>query len=232
MRDIKDLQKKIKLKFNNLGLLEQATAHRSYLNEAAGKEINSNERLEFLGDTVLSLIISDWLFEKFPQYPEGQLTNLRSNIVRTSALAQIAQKLNIGDYLLLSRGERDSNGSQNPSILADAMEAVIGSIYLDQGIEPTQKFIKENFTHLVEEITISGQLKDAKSLLQEKLQAEAKQTPIYKTLEENGPDHDKIFTVGVYAGDELLAKGQGKSKQLAQESAAKKAFEKFSRFSV
>lgn len=223
MKNLEILEKTLGIKFKNPKLLAQALVHRSYLNEVTGRGIRSNERLELLGDSVLSFIISEWLFKKFPTYPEGELTNLRSNIVRTSSLAQIAQKLKLGNYLLLSRGEQESGGAQNPSILADTLEAVIGAIYLDQGIEVIQNFVKEKFTPLIEEITKRGELKDAKSILQEKLQEEIKETPVYKTLKEEGPDHDKIFTVGVYIQGKLLAKGKGKSKQMAEEEAAKVA---------
>jgi len=219
------LEKKLKLKFINPQLLAQALVHRSYLNEAQQKT-GSNERLEFLGDAILSFVISDWLFQKFPHYPEGELTNLRSNIVRTSALAQIARELELGDYLLLSKGEKELGGNQNPSLLADTLEAVIGAIYLDQGVDQVRRFIREKFSSLVTKITQKGEFKDAKSLLQEKLQAEFKQTPIYKTLDEEGPDHNKIFTVGVYLQRKLLAQGKGKSKQEAEEAAAKAALER------
>lgn len=220
------LEKKLGIKFKNPKLLAQALVHRSYLNEVSDPRIRSNERLEFLGDSILSFLISEWFFKEFSDYPEGALTNLRSNIVRTSSLAQIAQKLKVGEYLLLSKGEEESGGAQNPAILADTLEAVIGAIYLDQGIKVTKNFIKEKFTPLIKEVIKKGELKDAKSLLQEKVQEELKQTPIYKTLKEEGPDHDKTFTVGVYAQGKLLAKEEGKSKQEAEEQAARTALEK------
>ncbi|MFC1727219.1 ribonuclease III [Patescibacteria group bacterium] len=221
---LKNLEKKLGLKFKNPELLAQALVHRSYLNEATGKGISSNERLEFLGDAVLELVISQWLYNDLPHYPEGVLTNLRSNIVRTSSLAKISQDLEIGSDLLLSKGEKDSQGHQNPSILADTLEAIIGAIFLDQGIKPAQDFIKNKFGPLVKDVTQKGEFKDAKSRLQEKVQAQQKMTPIYQTIEEDGPDHDKVFTVGVYVDQNLLAKGKGKSKQLAEEAAAQEAF--------
>lgn len=224
-KNLDNLEKNLGIKFNNPKLLAQALVHRSYLNEVTDQRIRSNERLELLGDSILSFIISEWVFFQFPNYPEGELTNLRSNIVRTSSLAQIAKESQVGKYLLLSRGEQESGGAQNPSILADTLEAIIGAIYLDQGIDVAQKFIKEKFTPLIKTITKKGEFKDAKSILQEKLQAERKQAPIYKTLKEEGPDHDKIFTVGVYVQGKLLAKGKGKSKQTAEVEAAKKALE-------
>jgi len=226
MKNLKNLEKKLGIKFKNPKLLAQTLVHRSYLNEVTGRGIRSNERLELLGDSILSFIISEQLFKEFPDYPEGELTNFRSNIVRTSSLAQIAQELELGKYLLLSRGEQELGGSQNPSILADTLEAVIGAIYLDHGLGATQKFIEEKFTSLIEEITKKGEFKDTKSILQEKLQAETKQAPVYKTLKEEGPDHDKIFTIGVYSQGKLLAKGKGKSKQIAEGGAAKTALKR------
>jgi len=222
-KNLKNLEIKLGVKFKKPELLAQALIHRSYLNETTGRGLNSNERLEFLGDAILELVISEWPFSQFPQYPEGILTNLRSNIVRTTALARIAQELAVGEHILLSKGERNSHGSENPSILADTLEAIIGAIYLDQGNKAAKKFIREKFRSLIKEVSQKSQYKDAKSLLQEKLQAESKETPVYKTLKEEGPDHDKSFTLGVYANGRLLAKGTGKSKQLAEEAAAQKA---------
>ncbi len=219
------LEEKLKIKFKNPALLARALVHRSYLNEVVDSKIKSNERLEFLGDAILSFVISDWLFHDFTDFPEGKLTNLRSNIVCTTALAQIGEKLEIGEHLLMSKGERESNGHQNPVILANTVEAIIGALFLDQGIEIVRKFIKENFASLIQEIIKRGELKDAKSLLQEKLQAKVKATPVYKTLQEEGPDHDKTFIVGVYVNEKLLAQGKGKSKQEAEEKAAENALE-------
>jgi len=220
------LEKILGIKFKNLGLLKEALTHRSYLNEFKNKNLQSNERLEFLGDAVLSFVVSTWLFKKFPQYFEGKLTNLRSNLVKTSSLTKIAQKLKVGDYLLLSKGEKESQGQQNPSLLANAMEAIIGAIFLDQGIETAKIFIENNFQPLLEEIMQTGKFKDYKSLLQEKIQAQTSQSPVYKTIKEEGPEHNKIFTVSVTAEGEILAMGVGKSKQKAEEEAAKQALEK------
>jgi len=222
--EINHLADKLGLKFNDLNLLKEALTHRSYLNEVKEK-ISSNERLEFLGDAVLSFIISSWLFKKFPEYPEGKLTNLRSNLVKTSSLAKIAQKLKIGDYLLLSKGEKESQGQKNPTLLANTMEAIIGAIFLDQGTETVKNFIKTHFNPLLEEIIKTGRLKDYKSLLQEKIQAQEKPAPIYKTIKEEGPEHDKIFTVNVIVENKILATGKGKSKQKAEQQAAKKALQ-------
>lgn len=226
MKNLEKLQKRLGINFNNPQLLAQALVHRSYLNEAIGKGLESNERLEFLGDAVLSFIVSHWLYQKFPNYKEGKLTNLRSNLVRTSTLAQIATQLKIGQNLLMSRGEKSAGGEKNQSLLANTLEAVIGAVFLDQGMTKTENFIKTQLEPFLSEILSRGEFKDSKSLLQEKIQEEIKETPVYKTLKGEGPDHAKIFTVGVYSQGKLLAKGKGKSKQEGEEKAAKAALEK------
>jgi len=220
MNNLETLEKNLGVNFKNKKLLIQALTHRSFLNETNQPDIESNERLEFLGDTILSFVISDWLFEKFPDYFEGNLTNIRSNLVRTAALATISQQLRIGDHLLLSKGERESGGVKNPSLLANALEAVIGAIFLDQGLKTVKKFIRDNFSLTLDALIRSGGFKDSKSLLQEKIQAETNSSPVYKTLSEKGPDHNKTFTIGVFLNDKLLATGTGKSKQQAEEEAA------------
>jgi ribonuclease-3 len=189
------------------------------LNEAQ-TDIESNERLEFLGDTILSFVISEWLFERFPDYPEGNLTNIRSNLVRTASLAAISRRLGIGNHLLLSKGERESGGVRNPTLLANALEAIIGAISLDQDLKTVKKFIRDKFLPTLDTLIRSGNFKDSKSLLQEKIQAETNSSPVYKTLAEEGPDHRKTFTVGVFLDEKLLATGVGKSKQQAEEGAA------------
>lgn len=226
MKNLDQLQQQLGINFNEPQLLAQALVHRSYLNEMTGKSLESNERLEFLGDAVLSFIVSHWLYQKFPDYKEGELTNLRSNLVRTSALAKIATKLEIGQSLLMSRGEKSAGGEKNQSLLANALEAVIGAIFLDQGMAKTEDFIKAQLEPFLNQILSKGELKDSKSLLQEKIQETIKEAPVYKTLKEEGPDHDKTFTVGVHSQGKLLARGAGKSKQEAEEAAAKAALEK------
>lgn len=226
MKNLEKLQQRLGINFNNPKLLAQSLVHRSYLNEITGQELESNERLEFLGDAVLSFIVSHWLYQKFPNYKEGKLTNLRSNLVRTSTLAQIATQLKIGQNLLMSRGEKSAGGEKNQSLLANALEAVIGAIFLDQGVAKAESFIKTQLEPFLNEILSRGEFKDSKSLLQEKIQEKTQEAPIYKTLKEEGPDHDKTFTVGVYSQEKLLAQGVGKSKQEAEEEAAKAAFEK------
>jgi ribonuclease III len=223
--NFEELEKNLGFKFRRPNLLKEALTHRSYLNEFRKQKIQSNERLEFLGDAVLSLVVSNWLFKKFPHFPEGKLTNLRSNLVKTGSLAQIAQKLKIGEHLLLSKGEKESQGQKNPTLLANTLEAIIGALFLDQGSKTVEIFIRENFEFLLKGILRSGRLKDYKSLLQEKTQAQMGQSPIYKTAKEKGPEHNKIFTVNVLVKNVILATGIGKSKQKAQEEAAKKALE-------
>lgn len=221
MNNFKDLEKNLGTKFKNKKLLIQALTHRSFLNETNQPDIESNERLEFLGDTILSFIISEWLFKQFPDYLEGDLTNIRSNLVRTASLTKIAQRLKIGNYLLLSKGEKESGGQKNPTLLANALEAVIGAIFLDQDLKTVKKFIRNNFSSALESLIRLGGLKDSKSLLQEKIQSETNFSPVYKTIKEEGPDHNKTFTVGVFLNNKLLATGKGKSKQQAEEEAAK-----------
>lgn len=220
--NLENLEKEIQIKFKNKELLREAMTHRSYLNEHRGEKLNSNERLEYLGDAVLEFTISKLLFEHFPQEPEGFLTACRSQIVQTKSLANLANELALGNYLLLSKGEEESGGRQNSGLLENAFEALIGAIFLDQGVQKTIRFIHQHFEILISHLS-SENLKDAKSLLQEKAQEAEKITPIYRVLDEVGPDHAKIFTVGVYLGEKKLAEGQGRSKQEAEEAAAKAA---------
>jgi ribonuclease-3 len=220
------LEKEIGIKFNQRNLLKNAFIHRSYLNEVRKGTLESNERLEFLGDAVLEFIVSRWLFLKFPEYPEGVLTNIRSNLVNTKSLAKIAREMKLGQYLFLSKGEKESEGHKNPSLLANTVEALLGAIYLDRGIKAAKKFVIGRLNKDLKQLIKIGKFKDYKSVLQEKLQAREKRAPIYKILKESGPDHDKIFTVGVFDQKKLIATAQGKSKQMAEEQAAKKALEK------
>jgi len=226
MNNLDILEKNLKIKFQNRQLLKEALIHRSYLNEAKEKGLRSNERLEFLGDAVLSFIISEWLFKQFPEYPEGNLTNIRSNLVKTETLAKIAKRLDLGKFLFLSKGEKEEGGENNPVLLANVFEAILGAIFLDRGVEVVKNFIKKHFKNLLKTLIAKGEFKDFKSLLQEKAQAETKITPFYRVIKEIGPDHAKTFTVGVYLGEKLLAQGIGKSKQAAEEKAAKKALDK------
>lgn len=222
--NLADLEKKLVLNFKNKSLLRQSLIHRSYLNEHPNEGSSSNERLEFLGDAILEFVISKMLFGKFPDVAEGTLTALRSNLVRTESLAKIAHSLEIGEYLYLSRGEEESGGKTNQTLLANALEAVIGAIYEDKGIQEVSEFIERNFEAKISESLKN--LKDCKSLLQEKAQRKEKITPSYKVLGEEGPNHSKTFTVGVYLNKKKLAEGKGHSKQTAEEEAARIALEK------
>ncbi|MCL5970194.1 MAG: ribonuclease III [Patescibacteria group bacterium] len=224
-------------KFKNQHLFEQSFVHRSYLNETK-KKLSSNERLEFLGDSVISFVVSQYLFNKYPQFDEGILTNLRSLLVNTKSLAQCARELDFGKYLLLSKGEEESRGRQNQSLLADCFEAFVGALFLDQGINVVSEFLNKVLIPKAELYVKNKAFKDPKSLLQEKIQSQQKNSPVYKVINEQGPAHAKIFTVGVYIDKTLIGKGNGKSKQEAEESAAKeglkfllgKAIEKKSKF--
>lgn len=219
-------------KFNNNKLLEQAFTHRSYLNEVKGLpadrqgKLESNERLEFLGDSILSFVVSKYLYDKYPQFKEGVLTNLRSLLVNTKSLAGEAKRLEFGKKLLLSKGEEEAKGRENPSLLADSFEAFIGALFLDSGIKPVEDFIENTLLKKTEEIVNGSSLKDPKSLLQEYVQAKIHTSPIYKVIEEKGPSHAKTFTVAAFVNNEKFGEGQGKSKQEAQANAAKQALEK------
>ena len=209
-------------KFKNKQLFEQSFVHRSYLNETK-KKISSNERLEFLGDSVISFVVSQNLYNKYPNFDEGILTNLRSLLVNTKSLALCAKELNFGNYMLLSKGEEESRGRQNQSLLADSFEAFIGALFLDQGTEVVSDFLSQVLLPKADLYVKNKTFKDPKSLLQEKVQSQKQTSPLYKVISEQGPAHAKIFTVGAYVNKVLLGKGEGKSKQEAEESAAKEA---------
>lgn len=205
-------------------LLAQAFTHRSFLNETREKT-ESNERLEFLGDSVLSFVVSQTLFKKFPQFNEGTLTNLRSLLVNTKSLAELAKELKFGEKLKLSKGEEESKGRENESLLADSLEAFIGALFLDQGVKATTEFVEEVLLYKADEMIQKKSLKDPKSLLQEYIQAQKYGSPLYKVMGEEGPAHARIFTVGVFVKDKMLATGTGKSKQVAQAEAATSALD-------
>lgn len=214
----------LKIKFKNPKLLEEALTHRSFLNETKRK-IASNERLEFLGDAVLELIVSNYLFKTFPLFPEGRLTSLRSAVVNTKSLAKAAKKVRLGDYLKLSKGEELGGGRNNVSLLANAFEALIGAIFLDQGLRQTENFLKSYLFPVVHKLIKEGFYQDYKSLLQEKSQEKYKVTPIYKVIKEEGPDHNKIFFSAVFIGKQKAGEGQGKNKQEAEQAAARAALD-------
>lgn len=225
MQNLNDLEKKLGTNFLNKDLLQHALVHRSSLNE--NRDIkSSNERLEFLGDSVLSVLVSTELYQRFPSYPEGKLTTFRSLLVKTKTLAQLAKQIGLGQFLLMSHGEETSGGRENSSLLADTFEAVIGSLYLDQGLEEVKKFLERFLFPLIVQVEHKEDLLDYKSVLQEKIQEKKKVSPAYKVISQSGPDHDKTFVIGVYANNSLLASGQGKNKQEGQQQAAKLALEK------
>lgn len=213
--------------FKNKDLYKNALIHRSYLNESKEK-LESNERLEFLGDSILSFVVSQFLYKKYPNFDEGKLTNLRSLLVNTRNLAQVSDEIGLGKHLYLSKGEEESGGRKNQSLLADALEALIGALFLDQGLSAVNAFIEEVVLPREEEFIANDLLKDPKSLLQEKVQAYKKSSPIYDVVKEEGPAHAKTFTIGVFVNKELIGEGQGRSKQIAEENAAIKALEKLS----
>ena len=220
MPDFSTLEQRLGLSFNNLDLLIEALTHRSYLNEHREYVGSHNERLEFLGDAVLELAATDFLFKKFPAKPEGELTAYRASLVNTVSLAESSQALGVSEFLLLSKGESKDTGRARDVILADAFEAIIGAVYLDQGFIAAEAFIAKNLFGKIDEIIAKRSYQDAKSRFQEIAQEKRGMTPSYETLSEVGPDHDKRFTVGVFIGSEEIARGEGQSKQEAEQSAA------------
>jgi ribonuclease-3 len=227
MPDFKEFSEKMKVDFNDINILKQACTHRSFLNENKGAGLEHNERLEFLGDAVLELVITSYLYRKYPQKNEGDLTSYRSALVNTHSLSRVATALGVNDYLLLSKGESKDTGRARSIIMADSIEAIIGAIYLDKGYDASANFISQNLLEVIDidEIVEKKLWLDAKSRFQERAQEESGQTPSYKTMKEAGPDHNKIFTLGVFIGDEQIATGNGLSKQEAEQKAAEKALE-------
>ncbi len=223
MHDFSKFEKKLGLKFKNKDLLIQAFAHRSFLNENPDFKLSHNERLEFLGDAILEQVVTEYLYLEYLDKSEGELTSWRAALVNAKMLAKIAQDLDFNDFLLLSQGESKEEGRARQYILANTFEAFIGSLYLDQGLDVCRDFIKNNLIKELPFIIESGTFKDAKSRFQEKAQEKTGITPTYNVLKEWGPDHDKKFTVGVFLGEESIAKGEGPSKQEAEEAAANEA---------
>ena len=223
--ELETLESAIGVTFQNRDLLQQSLVHRSYLNENPGYRLGHNERLEFLGDAVLELVVTEALYERFPEKTEGELTSLRAALVNAKMLSEIAQGLELNGFLKLSRGEAKDVGRARQFILANTFEALIGAIYLDRGYEAAAGFVRRTLLPTLEAV-IAGQLyKDPKSLFQEEAQERVGITPTYDVLREWGPDHDKHFVVGAYLGPELVAEGEGPSKQVAQEEAARHALE-------
>ena len=221
-----ELEKNIGITFKNKDLLTEALTHRSYLNEYPRWPLSHNERLEYLGDAVLELLVSEELFAKFPTEPEGQLTVFRAALVNYQILAKVAEKIGLQKFILMSRGEKKDTGKAREVILANAMEALIGAIYLDQGFEKMRPFVHEFVMSNLAGVLKNKTYKDAKSELQEMVQEKFKLTPTYKMIDETGPAHKRIFTMGVYYGDKLVANGSGPSKQEAELEAAKNALKK------
>lgn len=223
MINFSDFEKKTNIFFKDKNLLKQAFIHRSYINENESAGLSHNERLEFLGDAVLELIVTDFLYRKYPNYDEGELTSVRSALVNAVIISEIALKIGMNDYLLLSKGEAKDHGKARQYILANTYEAYVGALYLDQGYDTVKKFIEDFLLPETEEIVRNKLWRDAKSLVQEKAQEFVSTTPAYKVLSESGPDHDKHFTVGIFFGSDLIAEGKGKSKQEAEQKAAEAA---------
>jgi ribonuclease-3 len=224
--DTSPFQKTIGIKFKNGDLLLEALTHRSYLNENPKAGVTHNERLEYLGDAVLELIVSEALFEKFPTEAEGQLTVLRAALVNYQILARVAEAVGLQDFVMLSRGERKDTGRAREVILANAIEAVIGAVYLDQGLEKTRTFVLKFVMENLADVLKTKSYRDAKSELQEIVQEKFRVTPTYRVLGEEGPAHKRVFTMGVYFGEKLVAEGEGQSKQDAEIEAAKHALKK------
>ncbi|MCX6764147.1 MAG: ribonuclease III [Candidatus Nealsonbacteria bacterium] len=223
MREFSLLEKKLNLNFKNKKLLTQAFVHRSFLNENPDFKIGNNERLEFLGDAVLELVVTEYLYQKYPKKSEGELTNWRAALVNADSLAKIAERIGLNNFLLLSKGESKEMNKARRYILANTIEAFIGALYLDLGYKASQEFIKKQVIKELPQIIKSGSYKDSKSHFQEKAQEKTTVTPTYKILEEWGPDHAKHFKVGVFLKEGLIAEGEGSSKQEAEVKAAEKA---------
>ncbi len=221
--NLSQLETKLKLPFKNKNLLEQAFVHRSYLNENRDFHLEHNERLEFLGDAVLELVVTEHLYSKYPEKPEGELTAWRAALVNTKMLCSIGHGLGFNDYLLLSHGEAKEEGKARDYILANTVEAFIGALYLDRGLKNAAKFVTTYILSKLSEVLTAELFLDAKSRFQEIAQEKAGITPTYAVLKEWGPDHAKNFRIGVYLDKELVAKGEGSSKQEAEENAAKNA---------
>lgn len=222
--EIESLSKKLGVSFENLELFRQSLTHRSYLNEHREYKLDHNERLEFLGDAVLELVVTEHLYNNYSN-PEGELTSWRAALVNGETLSLIAKELGVEKYLMMSKGEAKDTGRARVYLLANAMEAIIGAIYLDKGYEEAKEFISKNVISKLSEVLEKKLYMDPKSLFQEKSQEIEKVTPIYKVLREWGPDHDKHFVVGVFLNDNLIAEGEGNSKQEAQRQAAKNGLE-------
>lgn len=228
MGNWQNLQQVIGVTFQDQSLLQQAFTHSSYTNENPDLALNDNERLEFLGDALLGFIVAEKLYAEFPNIAEGELTEIRVSLVREETLAQLAIELKLGDYLYLGKGEESTGGRQRQTNLADTFEALIGAIFLDQGLTATKSFVLDNLKNHLKQIKTTGKSPNYKALLQEFTQSEYKQLPTYHLVESSGPDHDKNFTIEVTLEDKTLGTGSGKSKRAAEMEAARSAWEKMS----
>lgn len=226
MQLLENLNQELNFELTNEELFQTAFTHRSYLNEHPKYELPSNERLEFLGDAVLQFLSSRFLYEKFTELPEGDLTNLRASIVKTSSLAYEAKKLGFGKHLLLSKGEESTGGREREYLLANTFESFLGALYLEKGIDTCNKFLTDNLFYKVEETIEKNTYKDPKTKFQEKIQEIKKTTPNYKILESWGSEHEKSFKVGAFVNGELFSEGLGSSKQKAEQDAAAKGLDK------
>jgi ribonuclease-3 len=226
MTDWNYCQKSLGISFRQESLLEQAFVHLSYLNENPGFARPSNERLEFLGDAILNFIVTEKLYEEFPELPEGELTEIRASLVCRDTLAGLASSLKLGDWLLLGRGEEANGGRAKESNLANAMEALIGALYLDRGLAKARRFILRQLKPELEKIKAGKTTPNYKALVQEFIQGQRKPTPVYRLVEATGPDHSKQFTAEILVEGEALGRGTGKSKKAAESQAAKAAWEK------
>ncbi len=222
----KEFEKKIGVEFKDLNLLVQAFCHRSYLNENPDFDLGQNERLEFLGDAVLELVVTSYLYFKYPEETEGKLTTWRAALVNTKEIGDTANELGFEKFLLLSKGEKSEKGKARLCILANTFEAFIGALYLDRGYEEADVFIKKYLISRLEKIIDEGSYRDPKSELQEKIQEKSNITPHYEVIKENGPDHRKNFVIGVFVGKKKIGEGKGNSKKEAEEEAAKQALDK------
>lgn len=222
---LRDFQERIDVQFNDVALLQQALTHRSYLGANGNDLSTSNERMEFLGDSVLELVVNEYLYGHFPEHQEGELTKMKSLLVSRNILSDQARDMGLGQFLLLSEAESDSGGRQRPSILADAFEAVIGAVYLDQGIEAARRFLEPRLLVDAPGILSDRKFTNYKSVLQEHVQAEFKTYPRYRVSSQSGPDHRKIFTVDVSVRGKKLGEGRGSNKKRAEQSAARDALE-------
>jgi ribonuclease-3 len=226
MKDFTPFEQSLNIVFTDKALLQRAFTHRSFINENPRSGLEHNERFEFLGDAVIELIVTDYLFRNFPTHAEGELTAFRSALVNAIIMGEVATELNMNDYLLLSKGESKDTGRARQTILANTYESFVGGLYLDQGYEPCKNFITATLLPRLENIIKQKTWKDAKSQVQEEAQERVGVTPSYEVMSESGPDHDKYFTVGIYFGTQKIAEGKGRSKQEAQQNAALAALDK------